>query len=88
MANVTLKIPAPELERVLALLENLGQEAMNSLPNLIEPWRVISETGIIGQTAELTLLAKARFGQAAEMRPKLLALVHKALEDENIELGS
>jgi hypothetical protein len=58
------------------------------LPNLIEPWRVISETGIIGQTAELTLLAKARFGQAAEMRPRLLALVHKALEDENIELVS
>ena len=88
MANVTLKIPAPKLERVLSLLENLGGEAMNSLPNLIEPWRVISETGIIGQTAELTLLAKARFGKAAEMRPKLLALVHKALEDENIELGS
>ena len=88
MANVTLKIPAPDLDRVLPLLEALGQEAMDSLPNLIEPWRVISETGIIGQTAELTLLAKARFGQAAEMRPRLLALVHKALEDENIELAS
>jgi hypothetical protein len=55
---------------------------------LIEPWRVISETGIIGQTAELTLLAKARFGQAAEMRPRLLALVHQALEEEDIELVS
>lgn len=88
MANVTLKIPAAELERVVTLLENLGREAMDSLPNLIEPWRVISETGIIGQTAELTLLAKARFGMAAEMRPRLLALVHKALETEGIELVS
>jgi len=34
------------------------------------------------------LLAKARFGLAAEMRPKLLALVQKALENEDIELVS
>lgn len=88
MANITVKIQAPDLDRTLFILENLGREAMSSLPNLIEPWRVINETGIIGQHAELTLLAKARFGQAAEMRPRLLALVHKALEDENIELTS
>jgi small-conductance mechanosensitive channel len=88
MANVTLKIPAAELERAVPLLDTLGQEAMDGLPNMIEPWRVISETGIIGQTAELTLVAKARFGLAAEMRPRLLTLVHKALEEENIELVS
>lgn len=88
MANITLKIPAADLERVIPLLENLGQDAMDSLPNLIEPWRVISETGIMGQTTELTLFAKARFGKAAEIRPKLLALVHKSLEDENIEIMS
>jgi small-conductance mechanosensitive channel len=88
VANIILKIPAGELGRAIPLLESLGREAMDNLPNLIEPWRVISETGIIGQTAELTLLAKARFGQAAEMRPRLLALVHKALEEENIELVS
>ena len=88
MSNITLKIPASELGRTIQLLEQLGHEAMDSLPNLIEPWQVISETGVIGQTAELTLLAKARFGLAAEMRPRLLALVHKSLEDENIELVS
>ena len=88
VANITLKIPAAELGQAISFLENLGREAMDNLPNLIEPWRVINETGIIGQTAELTLLAKARFGQAAEMRPRLLALVHKALEEENIELVS
>lgn len=88
IANVTLKVPAAELERAIMLLEELGKEAMDNLPNLIEPWLVISETGIIGQTAELTLLAKARFGQAAEMRTRLLAMVHKVLENEQIELVS
>jgi small-conductance mechanosensitive channel len=88
VANVILKIPSSDLQRTIPLLENLGKEAMDGLPNLIEPWRVINETGVIGQTAELTLLAKARFGLAAEMRPRLLALVHKALDEENIELVS
>jgi hypothetical protein len=60
----------------------------DNLPNLIEPWRVSSETGIIAQTTEMTLLAKARFGQASEMRPRLLALAHQAPEEENIELVS
>jgi small conductance mechanosensitive channel len=88
MANVTLKIPAAELGRALPLLESLGREAMDLLPNLNEPWQVISQTGVIGQTAELTLLAKARFGKAAEMRTRLLALVHERLAEENIELVS
>ena len=88
LANIILKIPASELERAISLLEKLGRDAMDSLPNLIEPWQVISETGIIGQTAELTLLAQARFGMAAEMRPRLQAMVQKALENESIELGN
>ena len=88
VANIIFKIPAAELSRALPVLESLSLEAMDSLPNLIEPWSVISESGIIGQTAELTLLAKARFGKAAEMRTKLLAMVHETLENENIELVS
>lgn len=35
---------------------------------------------------ELTLLAKARFGKAAEMRPRLLALVQERLTEAGIEL--
>ena len=47
---------------------------------------MISETGTIGQQTVLTLLAKARFGQAAEMRPRLLALVQERLAEAGIAL--
>jgi hypothetical protein len=47
------------------------------LPNLLEPWQVISDSGTIGHQTELTLVAKACFGQAAQMRPRLLALVQE-----------
>jgi small conductance mechanosensitive channel len=84
--DVVLKIDSDDLARALPLLEQLGQEAVAELPNLLEPWQVISEEGVIGQTTELTLVAKARFGQAAVMRPRLLALVQERLDENGIEL--
>jgi small conductance mechanosensitive channel len=86
-AKVTLRIPATDLGRALSLLEELGTEAVILLPNLLEPWQVLSESGEMGQQTELTLLARARFGRAAEMRPRLLALVQGRLAEAGIILG-
>ena len=80
-------IVATDLNRALPLLEELAAEAVALLPNLLEPWQVLSESGVIGQQTELTLLAKARFGQAAEMRPRLLALVQERLSEADINLA-
>jgi small-conductance mechanosensitive channel len=85
-ANITIKVNTADLNRVLPLLEDLGTEAVSLLPNLLEPWQVISPSGATGKQAELTLVTKARFGKAAEMRPRLLALVHQRLAEADIEL--
>jgi moderate conductance mechanosensitive channel len=85
-ANISLKVVAADLSRALVLLQRVGREAVSVLPNLLEPWQVISKEGVIGQQAELTLLTKARFGKAAEMRPRLLALVQERLAEAEIEL--
>ncbi len=84
--KVTLKISADDLGQALPVIEELGREAVALLPNLLEPWQVISESGIIGQQTELTLVAKARFGQAAEMGPRLLALVQERLAETEVDL--
>jgi small conductance mechanosensitive channel len=86
-ANITIKISASDLGRVITVLEDLSEEAVTLLPNLIEPWQVISESGTIGDKAELTLVTKARFGMAAEMRPRLLALVQERLAEAEIILA-
>ncbi|MEZ4767635.1 MAG: mechanosensitive ion channel family protein [Caldilineales bacterium] len=88
MAPVTMQLAGSDLAAAVPLLEALGEEAVDLLPNLLEPWQVISESGTIGQTTDLTLLAKARFGKAAEMRPRLLALVQERLAEAGIELVS
>jgi len=85
-ANVTIKIPATHLDQALPLLKNLGQEAVGLLPGLSEPWRVISETGAMGQHVELTLVVKTNFAQGADLRPHLLALVQKRLTLADIPL--
>lgn len=43
---------------------------------------------MIGQYTGMTLVAKARFGRAADMRPWLLALVRDRLADQGTELVS
>jgi hypothetical protein len=64
----------------------LRSEAIALLPNLLESWQVISETGALGTHTELTLLARAGLGQAAELRPSLLALVQERLAEADIVL--
>ena len=85
---ITIKIAAEDFGRTLHLLEELAEDAVISLPNLLEPWQVISKEGVIGQYTELNLLAKARFGKAAEMRPRLLALVQERMKEAEIELAA
>ncbi len=86
IADIALTIAAADLEQTLAVLEPLGEEAVMELPNLLEPWQIISPDGHIGQTVELKLIAKARFGNAAEMRTRLLALVQHRLDEAGIIL--
>ncbi len=86
LSIVSLKVEAPDLERSLFLLDELGFEAVVLLPNLLEPWQVISASGAIGKHTELTLLAKARFGKAAEMQPRMQALLHERFALAGISL--
>jgi small conductance mechanosensitive channel len=84
--KITLKLTAEDLSQAIQLLEEMAEDAVLHLPNLLERWQIISESGIIGQYTELTLVANARFGYGAEMRPRLLALVQEKLTEENIQL--
>ena len=65
-----------------------GRRRFRSPHNQSVRKKVISESGTIGHATDLTLLAKARFGKAAEMRPRLLALVQDRLAEAGIELVS
>lgn len=86
-ANVTISVPAADLARALEVLRGMADEAVALLPNLLEPWQVISESGVMGQKTELTIVAKTRFGAAAELRPRLLTLVQERLAEAGVDLA-
>ena len=87
LATINIKIPSSQVAAAVTVLEELAQEAVYLLPNLIEPWQTIIPESVIGQNTELALVAKAKFGLAAEMRPRLLNLVHEKLAEAEIVLG-
>ena len=84
--KISLKIHATDLDQTLQILEALGNNSMDTFPNLIEPWKVINTTGEMAPNIELELLAKARLGFAAEMRTKLLGVIQASLSSANIKL--
>jgi moderate conductance mechanosensitive channel len=86
-AHVRLKIEASRLTEALPLLENIGKDAVNVLPYLLEPWQIINESGSVGQHAELTLVAHTRFGKAADTQPRLLALVKERMDAAGLALA-
>lgn len=85
-ANITLKISIDDLNKALAVLESLSQEALEVLPNLVEDIHIISGSETVSQNVELTILAKAKFGKAAEMKPRLQALISEKLSENGIKL--
>lgn len=87
-ANITLKIQSGDIGHAIKVLEQLGRDSIDVMPNLIEPWQVINVSGEIGQITELTILAKARFGKAAEMRTRLISIVQEALTLEKIDFAN
>ncbi|MBK6325033.1 MAG: mechanosensitive ion channel family protein [Chloroflexi bacterium] len=66
VADVRLMIETENLHQAVDLLTALREEAVTLLPNLLEPWQVISVSGEMGQQTELTLVAR----RALVKRPK------------------
>jgi small conductance mechanosensitive channel len=87
VADIKLKILTTDLEQTLPLLRDLGQEADLLFPELLAPWQVIDEEGILGEHTTLALLIKTQYGQAADIRPRLLAMVKNRLNEAGIILS-
>lgn len=85
--TITVKIAASHFIEALSLLKALGQEAANLFPELREPWLVLSETGAMDENIELTLAIKTYFGQAATLRPRLMAFIQSHLAQAEIPLA-
>lgn len=83
--KIRLKVATADLQTAISLLEALGEDAVLRLPDMLEPWQVLT-SGEFGQQVELTLVVKARFGRAADLRSQILTMVHQRLAEAGIML--
>lgn len=85
LASIRVTIPTRELDRAITVLENLIQQpSILQEYQLVEEPQIISESGELGTTTTLTILAKAQFNQGAIARRRLLELVGERLETAGI----
>ncbi len=88
LASVRVSILSSELERATQILEQLVVTLPQRMPELVETPRIISEDGALGDRVDLTIFAKAKFGQGADARRKLLAVVHDALKESQVAIDT
>ncbi len=85
--TVTLLINSKDLPRAIELLRELAPKTPEILPDLLEPWLVLSREGELGPQTEITLINKAVHGHGAELRLKIMDLATTHLQEAGIMLG-
>ncbi len=86
IAKIKFTVRTESLARTIALLEPLGQEALTLLPELSEPWQVISTSDVMGPKIELTVTAHTEFAKAAGLKLRMFEVIYRRLGDAGIEL--
>jgi small conductance mechanosensitive channel len=87
-ASITVRVPASDLPAAMAVLLTLADEAPMLLPDLLEPWKVVSQDGTLGDAAEILIHTRARYGHGAGLRLRIMTLVSDRLALAGVSLAS
>lgn len=85
-ARLKFTVATQDLMAALETLQALGEEAVELLPQLVEPWRVYLAEDGVGEAVVLTVDAKLTFGEAARLKPELAALIYNRLRLNGVAL--
>jgi small conductance mechanosensitive channel len=86
IVSITLAVSAGDLSRTLDALKALGEEIYQNYHGVIEPWQVLSNSELSGGKVALTVMAKAVFGQAPEVKLELTNRITDCLKQTGIEI--
>jgi moderate conductance mechanosensitive channel len=84
--RITFFIPTRDLMRVEQTLHELGQEIVLLVPDILEPWQVITTEERIGQKTQIMLVIRMTFGKAATAKLKAIDLLFERLGKDEIEI--
>lgn len=81
--TIRLITPTTNIDQTMSILRRLGREVLVLIPDVIEEWFVTTE-GELSDKIQLMVVAKTRFGRAADSKPHLEALIHQRLKEVDI----
>lgn len=84
--KVSFHVRSADAHRAVDVLDGMAADAVLLLENLLEPWTVLSQDGVMGATTSLEIVAHARFGTGAIIRPRLMILAQERLAEHGIAL--
>jgi moderate conductance mechanosensitive channel len=85
-AKIKLLVKSAQLATALDTLERTARDAMDILPDILEPFQVFSTSDSMGNKAELTIMAHCLYAKAATIKLRLMDLVYHRLTDAGVEL--
>ena len=86
--SIICRVAAVDLPLAMAQLQALGEAAPGLLPDLIEPWTLVAQEGIVSNTTEIIVYAKARYGHGSGLRLRMMMLVEEKLSEAGIALAA
>ena len=85
-AKIKLFVQSAHLAAALDTLEDAAQEAMQALPDIREPFQVLSTSDTMGNKVELTIMAHCLYAKAATVKLRLMDLVYRRLTEAGVEI--
>lgn len=84
--RVKFAVNSGELGKAITVLEETSEKAGQTLPELIEPFHVLSTSESMSNRVELTVMAHCSFAKAATIRLRLMDLIYRRLHEAGVEV--
>jgi moderate conductance mechanosensitive channel len=85
-AKIKLFVRSAQLATALDALGQTALDAQESLPDILEPFQVLSTSDTMGHKIELTIMAHCLYAKAATIKLRLMDLVYRRLTEAGVEV--
>jgi small conductance mechanosensitive channel len=85
-AKIKIAVKSEHLAAALDALEQAGVDAQQALPDILEPFQVLSTSDTLGNKVELTIMAHCLYAKAATVKLRLMDLVYRRLSEAGVEI--
>lgn len=85
-AKIKIAVKSEHLAAALDALEQAGVDAQQALPDILEPFQVLSTSDTLGNKVELTIMAHCLYAKAATVKLRLMDLVYRRLSEAGVAI--